>query len=331
MRVGAHPSRAFRREGLQLRDQPSLVVEQLVRAIAAQPGFELGQVRGILVHGGERHLMGAPEALDLMTVHLLGAGPALRTAQHDHWPACAAGCAAGARLLLDPANLQHAVLQGGGHLLVHQHRLVALDEIRHPSVALEQVAQLLVRDAGEQRGVVDLVAVEMQDRQHGAVADRIQELVGMPRRREGSCLRFTVPHHHRDEEIGVIEGRSERVRDAVAELTTLVDGARRLRRAVAADAAGERELLEERGHPLLVFTLVRVNLRVRAFEVDRCQDPRGAVAGAGEEDGIEVVLVDQSIEMDVREAQARARPPVPEQALLDVFGLQWRPEKRIAA
>src|SRR5262245_47112367 len=99
----------------------------------------------------------------------------------------------------------------------------------------------------------------MQDRQHGAVADWVQELVGMPGRREGSGLRFTVPHHHCDEEIWVIEGRPERVRQAVAELTALVDGARRLRRAVAADAAGEGEFLEELGHSLLVFTLVGVD------------------------------------------------------------------------
>ena len=331
VRIGAHASCALRRERLQLRNQPSLVVEQLVRAIAAQPFFELLQMAGILVHAGERYLMRAPEAFHLVAVHLLGAGPALRTTQHDHRPARAAGLAACARLLLDPANLQHAVLQSGGHLLVHRLGLAALDEIGRPSVALEQVAQLLVRDARQQRGVVDLVAVEMQDRQHGAVADRVQELVGMPRRRERSGLRFTVPHHHRDEQIGVIEGRAEGVGDAVAELAAFVDRARSLGRAVAADASGEREFLEELGHPFFVFALVRVHLRVGPFEVDRRQHARGAVAGAGEKDGVEVVLVDQPIEMDVREAQAGARSPVAEQTLLDVLGLQRRPEQRIAA
>ena len=50
--------------------------------------------------------------------------------------------------------------------------IVAFDEVRRPAVALEQVFQLLVRDAREHRRVVDLVAVEMKDRQHRAVADR---------------------------------------------------------------------------------------------------------------------------------------------------------------
>ena len=38
------------------------------------------------------------------------------------------------------------------------------------AVALEQVHQLVLGDAGQHRGVGDLVAVQVQDRQHGAVA-----------------------------------------------------------------------------------------------------------------------------------------------------------------
>src|SRR2546430_9931790 len=59
--------------------------------------------------------------------------------------------------------------------------------------------------------------------------------------------------------------------------------------------------------------------------------PWRAVAGAGEEDGVEVVLVDQTIEMNVGEAQAGARAPVPQEPLLDVPGLQRLPEQRVLA
>src|SRR5207253_7812218 len=97
----------------------------------------------------------------------------------------------------------------------------------------------------KQRGVVDLVAVEVQDRQDRAVADGIQELVGMPRGGERSRLRFAIAHRHCDQQIGIVEGGAEGVRDAVAELAAFVDGARSLGRAVAADAAGEREFFEE--------------------------------------------------------------------------------------
>ena len=63
---------------------------------------------------------------------------------------------------------------------MHRLGVVALDEVGRPAVAFEQVVQLLVRNSREQRGVVDLVAVEMQDRQDGAVANGIQKLVRMP-------------------------------------------------------------------------------------------------------------------------------------------------------
>ena len=49
-----------------------------------------------------------------------------------------------------------------------------------------------------------------------------------------------------------------------------------------------------------------------------------------EEDCIQVVLVDQPIEVNVREAQSGARPPVAEETLLDVLVLQRFTQQRIA-
>jgi len=237
--VRAHAARPFRRQGLQLRDQSPVGVEQLVGSIATQPAFELCEMGRVLAQPGQRHLVGAPEALHLVTVDLLRAGPALGCAQHDHRPGGAAGRAARPRLFLDPADLEDAVLQGGGHRLVHALGIVAFHEMGRPSVALEQARELLARNPREHRRVVDLVAVEVKDRQDRAVADRVQELVGVPRGRQRSGLRFPVSHHHRDQQIRVVEGGAEGVGDAVAQLAALVDGARSLGRAVATDAARE--------------------------------------------------------------------------------------------
>jgi hypothetical protein len=121
------------------------------------------------------------------------------------------------------------------------------------------------------------------------------------------------------------------VRNAVTELAAFVDGAGRLGRAMAADAAGKREFLEEQAQAFFVLGFVRVHLRVRPFEIDRRQDARRAVAGTGEKDRVEVVLVDQAIEVDVSEAQAGARSPVAQKALLDVLGFQRLAEQRIAS
>ena len=63
---------------------------------------------------------------------------------------------------------------------MHRFRLVAFDEVGGPAAALEELLQLLVLDAGQHGRVADLVAVEVQDRQHGAVGDRIEKLVGLP-------------------------------------------------------------------------------------------------------------------------------------------------------
>ena len=81
--------------------------------------------------------------------------------------------------------------------------------------------------------------------QHGAVADRIQELVGVPGGRERTGLGFAVPDDAGDDQIRVVDRHAIGMRQAVAELPAFVDGARRLGRDVAADVAGEGELFEE--------------------------------------------------------------------------------------
>jgi len=51
----------------------------------------------------------------------------------------------------------------------------------------------------------------MQNRQYGTVADGIEELVGMPRRRERAGLRFAIADHASDDEIRVVEHGAEGV------------------------------------------------------------------------------------------------------------------------
>ena len=143
-------------------------------------------------------------------------------------------------------------------------------------------------------------------------------------------LGLAIAHHHRDQQLRIVEGGAEGVREAVAELTALVDGARGLRRAMAADAAGERELLEELEHPLDVLALVRKDLGVGPLEIDGPQHPGRSVPGTGQEDRVQVVLVDQPIEVDVGKAQPGTRAPVAQQALLDVLRLERLAEQGIA-
>ena len=86
VRARAHPLVALRRQRGQLGHEPALVVEQLLRPVAPHPLLEQPQVLRVLADIGDRHLVRAPGALDRQPVDHLGAGPALRRAQHDHRP-----------------------------------------------------------------------------------------------------------------------------------------------------------------------------------------------------------------------------------------------------
>ena len=100
---------------------------------------------------------------------------------------------------------------------------------------------------------------------------------------------------------------------------------------MAADAAREGEFLEELKHPLLILALVGINLGVRALQIDWRQHARCTVAGAGQKDGVQVVLVNQTVKVNVSEAQARTGSPVTQQALLDVLRLQRLAKQGIGA
>src|SRR5262249_11406449 len=102
------------------------------------------QMGRVLAYARKWYLVGAPETLYLVAVHFLGASPPLRAAQHDHRPACPVGLAAGASLLLNAANLKHAVLERPSHLLMHYIDVFPFYEIGCPPITLEEVLQLFV-------------------------------------------------------------------------------------------------------------------------------------------------------------------------------------------
>ena len=183
--------------------------------------------------------------------------------------------------------------QRRGHQLVHRGRFIALDEAGRVAVALEQRAQLARGDAREHGRAGDLVAVEVQHREHRAVARRVEELVRVPAAGQRTGFGLAVADHAADEQIGVVEGRPVGVRQRVAELAALVDRAGRLRRGMAGDPAREGELAQQPAQALLVVADVRVDLAVGALEVDVGHQARAAVAGPGDIDHAEVALADQ--------------------------------------
>ena len=262
--------------------------------------------------------MGAPAALDGQAVDLLRPRPALGGTQHEHRPARALRLAALARGALDAPNLADRPVERRSHLLVHCHGLIALDEARLPAAAAEEALDLPVAHAGEDGGVGDLEAVEVQNRQHRAVGDGVHELVSVPRGRKRSCLRLAVADHAGGDQIGIVRHRAKGVGEGVAQLAALVNGAGGLGRNMARDAAGERKALEELLHALLIAGDVGVDLGVAAVEPVLRDHGVAAVAGTGEVDHIEVVALDDAVQVRVDEVLARAGAPVADDGLLEV-------------
>ena len=117
--------------------------------------------------------------------------------------------------------------------------------------------------------------------------------------------------------------------DGIAQFASLVNGTRSLRRDMAGDASGKRELLEKLFHPFGVLRDAGVKLAVAALEIGIRHQTRTAVTGAGNVDHVQVMFLDQAVEMNVDEIQARCRTPMPEQPRFDVLGFEWLPEQRI--
>lgn len=141
-----------------------MFVEELLGPVGAQPGLQLGEVGGVVPDLVQRHLVGAPGALDGSSVHLGGAGPALGGAQHDDGPARALRAAVPAGGALDGGDPVEGGVQGGGRPPVDRHRVLAGHVQGFVAVAAQQGVELGLGQAGEHRRVGDLVSVEVQDR-----------------------------------------------------------------------------------------------------------------------------------------------------------------------
>ena len=214
------------------------------------------------------------------------------------------------------------LFQRVGHLLMHHIGVVALDVVGRVAVAAQQGVQLGVGQPGQQRRVGDLIAVEMQDRQHGAVAARVQELVAVPARGQWPGLGLTVTDDAGDQQLRMIKGGAVSVREAITEFAALVNAAGCLRRGVAGNAAGKGELPHQAPQPLLTRTDVRIQLAVGAFKVGVGHQAGAAVSGSGDVQDAQTSHADQAVQVHIDKVQARCGAPVAQQPGLDVFELQ---------
>ncbi len=218
VRIGAHAPSPVGRQGLKLGNECAARVEQFFRLVAAHPVFEHLQVRRIFTTARDRYLMRAPKTFHLLAVDLFRAGPSFGAAQHDHRPARPFdACPSVAGVLLDRADAGERDIERIRHGLVHQCGIFALDEQRLVAEAAKEIADFRVSHPPQHGRIGDLVAVEMQDRQHGAVMRGVQELVGVPGRREWAGLGFAVADHAGDDQVRIVQRRAIGVHQRVAE------------------------------------------------------------------------------------------------------------------
>ena len=140
---------------------------------------------------------------------------------------------------LDLFDVLYHGVERCGHRLVHQFGLEALNEIRRPAVTTQQLIEFLAADAGEDRWAGNLVAIEMEDRQHCTIGGSVEKFVGMPGCGQwpGFCL--AVTNHAGGNQIWIVKYGTEGMTQRIAKLTPLVNGAGAFGRSMARYATGK--------------------------------------------------------------------------------------------
>ena len=180
MWVGSHPAVALRRQLGQFCDQSAIFIEEFLCLVALHPFFQELYMIGMCGIDEQRDLMRSKCSLDLQTVDDLRACPALGRLEDDHWPAWPSSIVVVARVVLELVDILDGLIDGGGHQFVHLLRLIPSTKYGVQPQPLQELVQFLMLDASQHGRIADLVAVEVQDRQHGPVGLRIEKLVGLP-------------------------------------------------------------------------------------------------------------------------------------------------------
>ena len=142
---------ALRGERPQRRDQPAVVVEELLGPVGPHPLLELRPVRVVLAGRGQRDLVGAPGPLDLDAVHHGRPGPALGGDEEDHRPRPPLEVAVLAGGALDLADRVVGPVERRGQLPVHVRGVVALDGQHLVAVAAQQAVAAPPAGSGRAR------------------------------------------------------------------------------------------------------------------------------------------------------------------------------------
>src|SRR5665647_3966840 len=105
---------------------------------------------------------------------------------------------------------------------MHLFRIIAFHIIRNPSIATEKLIKFVMADTCENGRVSNFITIQMKDRQHSPVGNRIKKFIGVPCSCQRSGFRFTVTDNACNDQSGVIEYSSKSMAERITQLTSLV-------------------------------------------------------------------------------------------------------------
>src|SRR5215469_2734276 len=115
----------------------------------------------------------------------------------------------------------------------------------------------------------------------------------------------------------------------IAQFPALMDGTWSIRRGMAGDSTRPRKLGEEFLEARGVLCHRGIKLRVGAFEIRVGHNSRSAVPGPGNKNGVQIVLLNEPVHVDVNEIESRCGSPMSQQARLGVLEFERLAQQRI--
>jgi hypothetical protein len=95
---------------------------------------------------------------------------------------------------------------------VHLFGLITLNEKGLVAITLQQALEFLAAYPCEDCWACDLIPIEMENREHCPVPDRVEKLIAMPAGCERPRLSFAIPNNTTGHKIRIVEDRPISVR-----------------------------------------------------------------------------------------------------------------------
>src|SRR6516165_12043749 len=112
-----------------------------------------------------------------MSVNFCRRGPSLRSSQDDHRPGRQTSNLGASGFLLNRLDIFNAPVKRRCKCLVHALMFRPFDKIGPVSIAFKEMLKILMADPRQDRRIVYLVPVEMQDGQDCSVCDWVNKFV----------------------------------------------------------------------------------------------------------------------------------------------------------